>query len=187
MIKDIEAAVTVLNQGGVLLYPTDTVWGLGCDATNAAAVQRIFEIKQRAMRKSFIVLADSIAQIERYCPLLTDNMRHALRYGDRPQTVILPAVTGLASSVGADDGSVAFRIPKHDFCQALIRRAGYPIVSTSANFSGESTPVTFDSINPKLVTAVDGVVPRLWEKGGTGQPSRILLFERGGKMTVLRD
>ncbi len=187
MKSAVEQAVETLAAGGILLYPTDTVWGLGCDATNETAVRRIFQIKQRADGKSLIVLAQNTNQIKRHCPNITPQMIAALTENNHPQTVILPGVQGLAPGVAASNGTAAFRIPKHDFCQALLTAFDRPIISTSANVSGETTPCTYAEINPAIMTAADNVVPAQYEQCATGKPSRIVLFNDKNELTVLRD
>ncbi len=183
----LDSALAVLKAGGVLLYPTDTVWGLGCDATNAVAVAKIFQIKNRADSKSLIVLARDTDQIKRHCPYLTPEMKSALTQSERPTTVILPDVHGFAPGVAADNGSVAVRIPNHDFCQALLAAFDTPIISTSANVSGEPTPLSYAAINPQIIAAVDGIIPPEYEQCATGKPSRIVLFNAENALTVLRD
>lgn len=182
----IRETVAVLNQGGLILYPTDTVWGIGCDATNEKAVQRIFDLKQRPSTKSMILLIESPDKIQPYVSDLTSRMRCLLTENRIPQTVILPNASGLPHSLVASTQSIAVRCPKQTFCLQLLKAFGKPLVSTSANLSGQPTAALYTDISPLLLKGVDFIVPKRYEKGATKQPSRIIKIESDGSITVLR-
>ncbi|TNE54548.1 MAG: threonylcarbamoyl-AMP synthase [Bacteroidetes bacterium] len=146
-----------LKEGGVILYPTDTIWGLGCDATKDEACERILELKERKEGKSFIVLVDSVRMLEQYVPDFPEVCYDLIDLATEPLTIIYPGVQGLAKSVYAEDGSVGIRVVNHGLCQELIRALRKPIVSTSANISGAAIPTTFSEIDQRLVDGVDGV------------------------------
>ena len=153
--KDINRCIEVLRNGGVILYPTDTIWGLGCDATNAEAVEKIFSIKQRDESKSLIVLVNGETMLERYVTEIPDSASQILEVTDKPITIIYPQGKNFAPGVCAEDGSVGIRISTNPFCEALIDRFRKPIVSTSANFSGSPSPSSFKDIDERLIEMVD--------------------------------
>ncbi len=185
----ITSALDVLKKGGVILYPTDTVWGLGCDATNEEAVQRLFEIKKRPGAKSMVLLASDMDMVARYVRKIPDMAIDLVEVNDKPMTIIYPGAEHLAPSTVADDGSVGIRIPVSNFCLELIRRFRKPITSTSANISGDPTPLEFDDIPAEIRDAVDYVVPPeiLEDKIATGHPSQIIKVEVDGRVKVIRD
>lgn len=171
---DIEACLKVLHNGGIILYPTDTIWGLGCDATNAAAVQKIFDLKQRAESKSFVVLVSDERELMQYVATLDLAVFDFLDQQTKPTTVIYENVVGLADNVLAADGSVAIRICKQDFCKTLIKRFRKPIVSTSANFSNQPSPSVFKEIVPEIIQQVDYAVKYMQDNEMPAQPSAIV-------------
>ena len=186
MKEIIDEAVRVLKAGGVILYPTDTVWGLGCDATNAEAVAKVFAIKRRSEAKSLVVLAcdlDMVALHVREIPSIAIDL---VEVNDAPMTIVYPGAQGLAPEVVAEDGSVGIRIPRHEFCEALIRRLRRPLVSTSANVSGEPSPASFAEISPEIMSAVDWCAPRRFEAGATGRPSQIIKLGLRGEVEIIR-
>lgn len=185
----ITSALDVLKKGGVILYPTDTVWGLGCDATNEEAVQRLFEIKKRPGAKSMVLLASDMDMVARFVRKIPDMAIDLVEVNDKPMTIIYPGAEHLAPSTVADDGSVGIRIPVSNFCLELIRRFRKPITSTSANISGDPTPLEFDDIPAEIRDAVDYVVPPeiLEDKIATGHPSQIIKVEVDGRVKVIRD
>lgn len=183
---DLEKSLEVLKSGGVLLYPTDTVWGLGCDATNPEAVAKIYALKQRAESKSMIVLANHLDMIGQHTNHFPDNVKSYLKTSEKPTTVIYQQAKNLAENVIASDQSVAIRLVNHDFCEALISKFGKPIVSTSANISGKPTPMSFEEIEPAVVDNVDYVVS-LQRKNKAAKSSRIIAFNSEGEINVLRD
>ena len=153
--EQIEEAVKVLRAGGILLYPTDTIWGIGCDATDEKAVERVFEIKQRADSKSLIILASDMDMVARYVREIPEMAVTVESLSDKPLTIIYPEGINLAPNVTAEDGSIAIRIPKNDFCVELVRRFGKPIVSTSANVSGTPAPRRYIDIPDSVKASVN--------------------------------
>ena len=153
-----EKAIETLKNGGVILYPTDTIWGIGCDATNEAACQKISQIKNRPENKSFIILVDSVQMIEKYIPEFPDVCYDLVDLADKPLTIIYPNAKGLAPSILADDGSVGIRVTKDPICLKLIRSMRKPLVSTSANLSGEANPSCFADVNQQIKDQVDAIV-----------------------------
>ena len=182
---EVETAVQHLKDGKVILYPTDTVWGLGCDATNAAAVQKIFRIKQRADSKSMILLVADERDILQYVAAPDPAVFDFLEEQSRPTTVIFENAIGLPDHVIAGDGSVAMRIVQDEFCRHLIRRLRRPVVSTSANTSGAPAPSLFAEISEEIRTAVDHIVKWRQEDTQRAAPSRIIKWDRGG-VTIIR-
>lgn len=182
----IDEAVKVLKSGGVILYPTDTVWGIGCDATNAEAVARVFEIKRRSEAKSLVLLACDLDMVAYYIKEIPSIAIDLVEVNDAPMTIVYPGAQKLAPAVVAEDGSVGIRIPCSDFCRDLVRRLRKPLVSTSANISGEPTPKTFKDISSELVAAMDYVVPRAFEAGATGRSSQIIKIGLGGEVEIIR-
>ena len=186
MQQEIKNALDVLKRGGVILYPTDTVWGLGCDATNESAVKKIFEIKQRPESKSLIVLVADENQLNRYVNEVPVVVWDLIETADNPFTIVYPDVRGLASNVYAEDKSIGIRIVKDEFCQGLIHRFGKPIVSTSANISGEPTPRYFDEISEQIISKVDYVVNWRQHETASSQPSSIIKFFADGTFQIIR-
>jgi L-threonylcarbamoyladenylate synthase len=184
--REIEISIKILKSGGTLIYPTDTVWGLGCDATDRKAVSKIFTIKQREESKSLIVLVDSFAMLQRYVPAIQNAILEILKTGTNPTTVIYNNPMGLAQNVISSDNTVAIRIVKDGFCQELIKQFDRPIVSTSANISGRPTPKSFKEIDTSLLDAVDYVV-NLPQNKPTKTPSTILKIGNSGQLVVIRD
>lgn len=187
-------ALRTVREGGTILYPTDTVWGLGCDATNAAAVARIFEIKQRAEAKSLVLLASDLDMVAKYVKEIPSIAIDLVEVNDAPMTIIYPGAicseTGdrwhLAANAVADDGTVGIRIPLMDWCKQLVFKLGRPLVSTSANLSGEPTPKRFSDIPQALKDAVDFVVPPSVDTQSTGRASQILKVGLGGEIEIIR-
>ena len=187
-------ALRVVREGGTILYPTDTVWGLGCDATNAAAVARIFEIKQRADSKSLVLLASDLDMVAKYVKEIPSIAIDLVEVNDAPMTIIYPGAvcseTGdkwhLAANTVAADGTVGIRIPLADWCKQLVFKLGRPIVSTSANISGEPTPQRFSDIPQEIKDAVDFVVPPSVDTASTGRASQILKVGLRGEIEIIR-
>ncbi|MCQ2115498.1 MAG: threonylcarbamoyl-AMP synthase [Bacteroidales bacterium] len=190
MKEEIEKALKILREGGILLYPTDTVWGLGCDATNPSAVAKIYEIKKRSDSKSLVLLASDMDMICRYVQEVPEMAIQLVEVNDKPMTIIYPgAVTGkygLAENTVAEDGSVGIRIPMMDFCRQLVHRFGRPIVSTSANISGEPTPKKFTEITDAILKAADLVVDPALEAGATGLASQIIKVGLDYSIQIIR-
>ena len=190
-------ALEVLRSGGTILYPTDTVWGLGCDATNPAAVARIYDIKQRSDSKSLVLLASDLDMVAKYVKEVPSIAVDLVEVNDAPMTIIYPgAIAGEPESAGdrwhlahntvAEDGSVGMRIPMMQWCKDLVFKLGRPIVSTSANISGEPTPKRFSEIPQAIKDAVDFVVPPSVDKDSTGKASQILKVGLRGEIVIIR-
>ena len=187
-------ALRVVRAGGTILYPTDTVWGLGCDACNAAAVARIFEIKQRADSKSLVLLASDLDMVAKYVKAIPSIAIDLVEVNDAPMTIIYPGAIcsesgdkwHLAANVVAEDGSVGIRIPLMDWCKQLAFKLGRPVVSTSANISGEPTPRRFSDIPQEIKDAVDFVVPPSVDSQSTGKASQILKVGLRGEIEIIR-
>lgn len=185
--NDIENCLQVLNNGGVILYPTDTVWGLGCDATNENAVAKIFAIKQRHEKKSMIILLDEINKIADYAKSPSEEIIKLLENKERPTTIIFPNVNGLAQNLINEDCTVAIRVPNDNFCKALIAAFGKPIVSTSANISGENTPSIFSEINEAIKNNVDYCCTYKQDDNTKAAPSKILKWNEDGSVSIIRE
>ena len=179
-------AFEVLRRGGVILYPTDTVWGIGCDATNEAAVARVFEIKRRSEAKSLVLLACDLDMIAKHIKVIPQIAIDLVEVNDTPMTIIYPGAQYLAPNAVAEDGSVGIRIPRNEFCVKLVRKLRRPLVSTSANISGEPTPSCFAEISPEIVEAVDYVVPASLERESTGRASQIIKLGLRGEVEIIR-
>ncbi|MET0570830.1 MAG: L-threonylcarbamoyladenylate synthase [Pedobacter agri] len=187
MLKDeINKALEVIKNGGVILYPTDTIWGLGCDATNAAAVDKLLKIKNRPAEKSLIVLLDVDSKLQSYVKEIPEVAYDLIEYAENPLTIIFSDAKNLAANVINADGSVGIRIVKHDFCTPLIQRFRKPIVSTSANLSGKPSPKFFDDIDPEILDAVDYVVDFEQENRNIKKPSTIMKLTPSGQFEFIR-
>ena len=203
MTEAINKALEVLRTGGIILYPTDTVWGIGCDATDPSAVAKIYEIKHRADSKSLVLLASDMDMICRYVKEVPEMAIQLVEVNDKPMTIIYPdAIAGqspagpdafpkadrrcLAFNAVAEDGTVGIRIPMMDFCQQLVARLGRPLVSTSANISGEPTPKKFAEISEEIRSAVDHIVDPALERGATGHSSSIIKVGLDYSIEIIR-
>jgi L-threonylcarbamoyladenylate synthase len=184
--EDIKNACDVLRKGGTILYPTDTIWGLGCDATNKDAVSKIFELKKRPENMSMIVLVCNEVMIERYVREVPEIAWQLIEVADKPITIIYPGARNLAVNAIASDGTIGIRICKDDFCNQLISRFGKPIISTSANFSGEKSPSFFDEISEDLAKAVDYSVTYRQSDTQPTEPSSIIKIGLGGEIKIIR-
>lgn len=198
----ISEALAVLRDGGLILYPTDTVWGIGCDATNSAAVAKVFALKKRPDSKSLVLLASDLDMVARYIKVIPPIAVDLVEVNDRPMTLVYPgAICGrkpadgeearaerhlLAWNTVAEDGSVGIRIPMMDFCRDLVARLARPLVSTSANLSGEPSPHVFAEVSQEIRDGVDYVVEPYLEKGATGLASQIIKVEVDGRVTIIR-
>ena len=186
MEKQISKAVEVPKKGGVIIYPTDTIWGIGCDATNPKAVEKVFEIKRRSDSKSLIVLASDTGMINQYVQQIPEIAYQLIELNDKPMTIIYPNAAGLAENVVAEDGSIGIRIPMNDFCIKLIRAFKKPIVSTSANISGENAPQNYGEIAKEILDAADFVADPELEGKSTHKASQILKVGLGGEIEIIR-
>ena len=182
---DIKSCMKCLEEGGIILYPTDTVWGLGCDATNPSAVKRLCELKQKTNPHGLIVLVASDRDLLKYVAAPDPEVFDLLESLNFPTSIIYESGIGLAENVLGEDGTVAIRVVKDEFCKHLVKRFGKPIVSTSANFSGHSTPSTFSEIDPKLIKKVDYVVESFRNRPSS-KPSVLLKWKTGSTPIVLR-
>ena len=182
----IEEALKVLKAGGVILYPTDTVWGIGCDATNEQAVAKVFAIKRRDDSKSLVLLASDLDMVARHVKEIPSIAIDLVEVNDAPMTLIYPGAQYLAPNVIAEDGSVGIRIPMNDFCVELVRHLRKPLVSTSANISGEPTPENFSEVSEEIRGAVDYIVPKALEAGSTGRASQIMKVGLHGEIEIIR-
>lgn len=187
MLRDeVNKAVEVMRQGGTILYPTDTVWGIGCDATNEEAVRRVFAIKRRSDSKALICLVDSPFRLQAYVPRLSQQAWDLMELSTRPLTLIHDGAVGLAPGVLGADGSVALRATREEFSHELCYRFQKPVVSTSANVSGAPTPRTFDEISEEIKAAVDYVVNYDRRNKQRRQPSTIIRIRPNGAFTIIR-
>jgi L-threonylcarbamoyladenylate synthase len=186
MQEEIKKSVEVLKKGGVILYPTDTVWGLGCDATNPEAVARIYSIKKREDSKSMLVLIDDEGKLDRYVKEVPEIAWELLDAATAPITLIYPGAKNLAKNLVAEDRSIGIRISADEFCRELIRKFGKPIVSSSANVSGEKTPAVFDEISSEIIDAVDHVVDWRQDDLSRRAPSSIIKLGEGGLFRIIR-
>ncbi|MFT3903931.1 MAG: L-threonylcarbamoyladenylate synthase [Niabella sp.] len=185
MEQDIEKSLQVLRHGGVILYPTDTVWGLGCDATNEEAVAKIYRIKQRSDSKALIVLAADMGQVKQYALNVDEKLIQFLQQVPKPTTVIYEQAYSLAKNLLADDGSIAIRLCEEPFCQQLLNKFSKPIVSTSANISGMPAPSCFRDISENIKNKVDYVVQYRQADNTPHAPSAIVRW-KAGEIEVLR-
>ena len=187
--EDIRRAVEILRQGGVILYPTDTVWGIGCDATNAEAVKRVYQIKQRDDSKALICLVDSDARMQRYVRQVPDvawQLIDSLQDGGKPTTLILDGAVNLAPNLIADDGSIGIRITQEPFSKELCYHFQKALVSTSANISGEPAAQNYCDIDPRIVEAVDYVCWSRRQEHKPHTPSSIIKLGLDGEVTIIR-
>jgi L-threonylcarbamoyladenylate synthase len=184
--QEILKANEVLKKGGVILYPTDTVWGLGCDATRAKSVDRIFKIKKRPESKGFIVLLDQFEKLYDYVESVPEIAADLVNSFDRPLTVIYPKARNLAKNLMHPDGSVAIRIVKNEFCKSLVSLFGKPVVSTSANISGLPAPLIFYKIDPAIINEVDYAVDLYRSRIDQVKPSTIIKFNEKGEYQIIR-
>ena len=183
--NDIENALQILQSGGIILYPTDTVWGIGCDATNEIAAEKIIQLKQRPPQKSFVVLVADEKDILRYTASPDLSVFDYLQTVQKPTTVIYEHALGLAQNVYNEDGSVAIRICRDEFCKHLIKRFRKPIVSTSANISGEPAAANFSEIANAIIKGVDYVVQYRQSETISAKPSSIIRW-KNGKPEIIR-
>ena len=184
--EDIRRAIEVMNKGGIILYPTDTIWGLGCDATNADAVRRIYEIKQRTDAKALISLVDSETKVQFYVKEVPEVAWDVMELSERPMTVVFDGGRNLAANLLADDSSVAIRITKEAFSKELCMRMKRAIVSTSANISGQPAPRCFSEISEEIKAAVDYICTSRQNEPPTQTASSIIKLGAGGEVTIIR-
>lgn len=186
MKEDISKALEVLKKGGIILYPTDTIWGIGCDATNEEAVQRIYKIKKREDSKSMLVLMENPALLERYVDDVPEIAWDLVEVSDKPLTVIYPNAKNLAKNLIAEDRSIGIRFTKERFTTHLLQRFRRPLVSTSANISGEKSPAFFDDISEDIKNQVDYIVQYRQDDNSPAQASSIIKLGIGGRIDIIR-
>ncbi len=184
--EDIKNCLTVLKNGGIILYPTDTIWGLGCDATNDKAVKKIFDIKAREESKSLLVLVNGIGMLERYVSEIPSTAGELISVTDSPLTIVYPHGKNFAEGVRAADGSAGIRICNDDFCNELITRFRKPVVSTSANFSGNPAPFIFGEIDKEIIAKADYVVQYRQNDRHKSLPSPVIRVEKDGSFKIIR-
>ncbi|MES5133280.1 L-threonylcarbamoyladenylate synthase [Hoylesella timonensis] len=184
--EDIKNAIEVMKQGGVILYPTDTVWGIGCDATNAEAVAKVYKIKKRDDSKALICLVDSDARLQRYVRNVPNVAWDILDIATKPTTIILDGAINLAPNLIAEDGSIALRITKEPFSHELCYRFQKPLVSTSANISGEPPAVNYNDISQELLDTVDYVCFSRRQEHKPHTPSSIIKLKEDGEVAIIR-
>ena len=184
--REIDAAAEVLRKGGLILYPTDTVWGIGCDATNEEAVARIYALKRSQNKKSMLVLCASADMTVRYVDRAPGIAFEVQEMATSPLTLILPGAAGVAANLIPEEGTLGVRIPDHEFCQGLLRRFGRPIVSTSANISGQPAPRTYSEISQDIRQGVDLIVDPSLEGHPTRKASSIIRVSLSGEVNVIR-
>lgn len=185
--QDIENALSTLESGGILLYPTDTIWGIGCDATNPEAVAEIFRLKEREESKSMIILLAEERDVMQYVTQLNPEVFVFLESVTKPTTVIYDGAIGLAENLINADGSIAIRITADPFCRHLLKRFRKPIVSTSANRSGDVSPAHFGEVNPVILLGVDYVVHHRREEKTAAAPSAIIRWNNNGSPIIIRE
>lgn len=184
--EDLKKALETLQKGGIILYPTDTVWGLGCDATNEEAVKRIFELKRRSDAKSMLVLVDTPNRIEAYVREVPDMAWNLIEVSDKPLTIIYPQAKNLARNLIAEDGSIGIRVTSELFSKMLCARFKRPIVSTSANISGQPSPAIYAEITDEIKQAVDYIVQYRQNDGTPAKPSSIIKLDIGNVIKIIR-
>ncbi len=187
MIEEIKKACQVMSRGGVILYPTDTIWGIGCDATNEEAVRRVYEIKHRADSKAMLVLVDSPVKVDFYVSDVPDVAWDLIELTTKPLTIIYSGARNLAPNLLAEDGSVGIRVTQETFSMQLCRQFRKAIVSTSANISGQPSPASFSEISEDIKRAVDYIVNYRQEETGHPKPSSIIKLGQGGVINIIRE
>ena len=186
-LKDeIKNCIEVLKKDGTILYPTDTIWGIGCDATSQHAVEKIYHIKKRLESKSLIILLADMKDISEYVKTVPDIARDLMKNVEQPLTIIYPNAQNLPKNVIAEDNSIAIRIVKNPFCKALIREFGKPIVSSSANIAGEPAPMVFKFVSQEILDQVDYVVKIYQDVLNEVKPSRIIKLKENGEFHIIR-
>ena len=185
MQSEINNALKILKQGGIILYPTDTIWGIGCDATNFDAIEKIYKLKQRNESKSLICLVSDLKMLNYYIQNIPKTAYDILKYANKPTTIIYDEPVRVSKNLIANDNTLAIRIVNDGFCNLLIKRLQKPIVSTSANISGQTTPKSFVKIDEQILKGVDYVVNLQHEKN-EAKPSSIIKLGNDGSVTIIR-
>jgi len=183
---EINQALDTLRNGGLILYPTDTIWGIGCDATNPLAVDRVYKLKGREQAKSLLILLDSDHKLQSYVQEVPEVAYQLIEYTERPLTIVYSGAKNLAPNVLAPDGSIGIRIVQHPFCSALLQRFRKPIVSTSANLSGHPAPATFGEVDRAIIEGVDYVAQYGQDDNRPRAASIVMKLEPGGQFSFIR-
>lgn len=186
MIEDIKKACEVLRAGGLILYPTDTIWGIGCDATNEEAVKKVYELKKRSDNKAMLVLTDSPVKLETYVSEIPDIAWDLIEVADKPLTIIYSNAKNLANNLLGEDGSVGIRVTNEEFSRRLCESFRKPLVSTSANVSGEPSPANFSEISEEVKNGVDYIVGYRQDDMQKASPSNIIKLGAGGPVQIIR-
>ena len=186
MDEEIKKACQVMREGGVILYPTDTIWGIGCDATNEEAVHRVYEIKHRTDSKAMLVLVDSAVKVDFYVQDVPEVAWDLIELADKPLTIIYSDARSLAPNLLAEDGSVGIRVTNEEFSKRLCQQFRKAIVSTSANVSGQPSPLNFGEISEEIKAAVDYIVDYRREETAQTKPSSIIKLDKGGVIKIIR-
>lgn len=186
MQKAVDKCIEILRAGGLILYPTDTVWGIGCDATNEEAVAKVYALKRSEDKHSMLCLCRDADMIVRYVNRAPGIAFEVMELSDKPLTAILPGAVGVAPNLIPESKTLGVRVPQHDFCQALLRKFGKPIVSTSANISGEPAAKRLKDVAKEIINGVDYVVNPRFEGKPTLKPSSIIAFGEGGEVEIIR-
>ncbi len=186
MDNDLINALETLRQGGTILYPTDTIWGIGCDATNDEAVRKVFEIKSREDTRQMLILLDKAANISRYVDNVPDIAFTFIESAEKPLSIIFQNAKNLAPSLIGEDNTIGIRIVRDEFCRELIRELDKPVVSTSANISGKPPPVNFAAVGPEIKDAVDYIVKQRQDDRNIATPSDIIKFTPEGEIVKIR-
>jgi len=184
--QEITQAIAVLKRGGLILYPTDTIWGIGCDATNADAIERVYALKNRPGAKALICMVSDFKMLNQYVSDIPEVAYDILKYAVKPTTIIYDKPIRVAQNLLAEDESLAIRVSKHHFSKSLIRKFKRPLVSTSANISGHPSPASFKEIDPAILAGVDYVV-NLERNKKNGPPSAIIKLKNDGTVQIIRD
>ena len=187
MQKAVDKCIEILRAGGLILYPTDTVWGIGCDATNEEAVAKVYALKRSEDKHSMLCLMRDAYMIVRYVNRAPGIAFEVMELSDKPLTAILPGAVGVAQSLIPEAKTLGVRVPQHEFCQALLRKFGKPIVSTSANISGEPAAKRLKDVAEEIINGVDYVVHPRFEGKPTLKPSSIIAFGEGGEVEIIRN
>lgn len=187
MVDEIRKVVEVLKKGGTILYPTETVWGIGCDATNDSAVKKLFELKQKKPDEAVLILVPDIDMVYRYVQKVPDIAIQLMEMATTPLTVVFPQGCGLSPEVMASDGSIGIRLVKHEFCVNVMKSLKRPLVSTSANISGEATPKSYSEISNRITESVDYVVNAKYAGKMTKKPSSIIKVGLSGEVKIIRE
>ncbi len=184
--EDLNNACEVLKKGGVIIYPTDTIWGIGCDATNSTAVERVYSIKDRNAKQKMLILVDNIDMIHSYVEYVPNITRNFIESADKPLSIIFPNAMNLPSSLVGEDYTIGIRVVRDEFCRALIQKLGKPVVSTSANTAGKPYPANYEQICEKIKKAADYIVKWRRDENKQATPSEIIKFGEKGEIIKIR-